>query len=88
MQTSYLKEGIEIFMDSKKTSNPKTKSRGKFYLLVLSAIAISALVGACACEDSPALELSYPPIVGTIHPRSEKRPLHGAAISGKRWSIR
>ena len=54
-------------MNSNRTSNPRSKGRGKFYLLVIAAIAMSALIGACACEDSPTLELNYPAIIGTIN---------------------
>ena len=55
-------------MNFEKNHYPRAKGRGKFYLLVLAVIAMSALLGACpgGGGDTPTLELSYTAITGTV----------------------
>ena len=57
-------------MNFKQNQYIRAKGRGIFYLLLLAAIAMSALIGACdngsGGGDSMTLNLSYPAITGTV----------------------
>ena len=56
-------------MNFEQNQHIRAKGRGIFYLLLLAAIAMSALIGACnnvsGNGDSMTLNLSYPAIIGT-----------------------
>ena len=56
-------------MNFEQNQHIRAKGRGIFYLLLLAAIAMSALIGACnnvsGNGDSITLNLSYPAIIGT-----------------------